>query len=231
MSSSVTVESQQRQSLTTAPERLARFVHRPEIEQAAGSLQAKLFLLRHPLEYCRIWRAIGPQREQIHALRRVVAWLEAKLAEYGIRAQTSGRLKSIPSIYRKMQGRDMSLDTIYDIRGVRIIVEGQATCFEVLDLVHQSLEPLPGQFDDYISQPKSNGYQSLHTVVLDREGKTYEVQIRTSAMHRVAELGTAAHWRYKGSDDLAETVLKGQPSTASRAPAALPARASLKKSG
>jgi GTP pyrophosphokinase len=231
MSSSVTVESQQRQSLPTTPERLARFVHRPEVEQAAESLHAKLFLLRHPLEHYRIWRAIGPQREQIQAIGRVVAWLEAKLAEHGIRAQIGGRLKSIPSIYRKMQRRDMLLDTVYDIRGVRIIVADQATCYKVLALVHQSLEPVAGQFDDYIRQPKSNGYQSLHTVVRDREGKSFEVQIRTPVMHRVAELGSAAHWRYKGSDDLSEGVPEVQAAAPSRARAAFSARADLKKSG
>jgi GTP pyrophosphokinase len=229
MSSSATVEREPGQSLTTVLERSARLAHRPEIEQAAESLQGKVFLLLHPLEYYRISRAIGPQREQVHAIRRVVAWLEAKLAEHGIRAQIGGRLKSIPSIYRKMQRREMSLDTVYDVRGVRIIVEDQAACYEVLELVHQSLEPVPGQFDDYIRQPKINGYQSLHTVVLDREGKSFEVQIRTPAMHRVAELGTAAHWRYKGHDDLAEGAPKGQPATSSRVPAAMPVGAGLKK--
>jgi (p)ppGpp synthase/HD superfamily hydrolase len=231
MSSSATVESQGRQSLTTTPERLPRFAYRPEIKGAAESLQAKVFPLCHPLEYYRIARAIGPQREQAHAIRRVVAWLEAKLAEHGIRAQISGRLKSIPSIYRKMQRRDMPLDSVYDIRGVRIIVEDQAACYQVLELVHQSLEPIPGQLDDYVRQPKSNGYQSLHTVVLDREGKSFEVQIRTPAMHRVAELGTAAHWRYKGHDDLSQGAPKGGTASPSRVSAALPARAGLKKSG
>ena len=197
----------------------------------AESLQAKMFLLCHPLEYHRIWRSIGPQREQIHAIGRVVAWLEAKLAEHAIPAQISGRLKGIPSIYRKMRRRGMSLDTVYDIRGVRIIVEDQAACYQVLDLVHQSLEPVAGQFDDYIRQPKSNGYQSLHTVVLDREGKSFEVQIRTPAMHRVAELGTAAHWRYKGHDDLPQGSPKEPPASASRVSAALAARAGVEKSG
>ncbi len=229
MSSSITVKSERGQSFTTIPERVARCVPRPEIGQVAESLQGKLFLLSHPLEYYRISRAIGAQREQIHAIRRVVAWLEAKLAEHGIRAQIGGRLKSIPSIYRKMQRREMPLDTIHDIRGVRIIVEDQAACYEVLELVHQSLEPVPGQFDDYIRQPKSNGYQSLHTVVRDREGKSFEVQIRTPAMHRVAELGTAAHWRYKEHDDLAEGESNGLPTTSSRVPAAMPVGAVLKK--
>jgi len=139
--------------------------------------------------------------------------MEAMLAEYGIPARISTRLKSIASIHRKMQRRRVEMGDVHDVRGVRIIVNDLPTCYQVLELVHQSLEPVPDKFDDYIRHPTGNGYRSLHTVVIDREGKTFEVQIRTSDMHRVAELGSAAHWRYKEHEGTAREPSNGRGMT------------------
>jgi GTP pyrophosphokinase len=173
---------------------------------ASGSLQGMLddwfFLLTHPITAHRLTRALGRRCDELHKLNGMVAWLERRLAGAGIEAQVSGRLKRFSSIHRKMRCRGLRLHAIHDLRGVRIIVDSEDTCYRVLEFIHRWCEPLPGQFDDYIAFPKSNGYRSLHTVVRASGGRLFELQIRTRDMHRVAELGSAAHWRYKGRSDL-----------------------------
>ncbi len=130
-------------------------------------------------------------------LERIIEKIEKRLEEDHITAQLSGRIKSIYGIYRKvyMQGRD--IDEIYDVYAVRIIVDTVSECYNILGIIHDMLTPIPNRFKDYISTPKSNMYQSLHTTVIDREGIPFEVQIRTWEMHRTAEYGVAAHWKYK----------------------------------
>lgn len=168
---------------------------------APGSLREMLeegaFLVTHPITYLRLARVRGRRREELRALHRTAAILEEILAGHNVRGLVSVRLKRVCSLYRKMRRRDLPPEAIHDLRGLRVIVAGEATCYRVLNLVHRSFEPVLGQFDDYIASPKRNGYQSLHTVVRDLSGRTYEIQIRSSLMHRVAEQGSAAHRRYK----------------------------------
>jgi len=135
------------------------------------------------------------EREQY--LDRVIAILRRCLEREEIEARISGRPKHIYSIYRKMRAKSREFDQIYDVHGVRIIVDEVQVCYHVLGIVHSIWRPIPGEFDDYIAMPKDNLYQSLHTAVVSLDGRPLEIQIRTEEMHRVAEYGIAAHWRYK----------------------------------
>jgi len=130
-------------------------------------------------------------------IQQVVGMLQQRLKAEGITAQVTGRPKHIYSIYAKMREKGRTFDQIYDVRGVRIIVNKVRDCYAALGLVHTMWRPIPGEFDDYIAMPKDNDYQSLHTAVVGPDGKPLEVQIRTHQMHQVAEYGIAAHWRYK----------------------------------
>jgi GTP pyrophosphokinase len=115
----------------------------------------------------------------------------------GIRAEVQGRPKHIYSIWKKMQGKGLDFAQVFDVRALRVIVDDVPQCYAALSRVHERWRPVSGEYDDYIARPKANGYQSLHTVVLDDDGKPVEVQIRTRAMHEHAEFGVAAHWAYK----------------------------------
>lgn len=130
-------------------------------------------------------------------IRHVVAVLETELRQAGITADVSGRPKHIYSIWRKMQRKGLSFDQIFDVRAVRVLVNSVTECYMTLGIVHSKWQPLRGEFDDYIANPKPNNYQSLHTTVIGPQQKIFEVQIRTHSMHVNAELGVAAHWRYK----------------------------------
>jgi GTP pyrophosphokinase len=123
--------------------------------------------------------------------------LRRALEEQGIKAELSGRPKHIYSIFRKMERKAQDLAEIYDVHAVRVLVDDVRDCYAALGVVHALWRPIPAQFDDYIAMPKPNGYQSLHTAVIALDGKPLEVQIRTQAMHRISEVGVAAHWRYK----------------------------------
>ncbi len=130
-------------------------------------------------------------------IAEVVATLQAELTRNGIKAEIMGRPKHIASIINKMRRKDLGFEQLYDIRAVRVLVEKESDCYAVLGIVHNLWLPIPSEFDDYISHPKTNDYRSLHTAVVGPEENALEVQIRTFDMHRHAELGVAAHWRYK----------------------------------
>jgi len=123
--------------------------------------------------------------------------LQKELATATIRAEVSGRPKHIYSIWKKMRGKELDFSELNDVRAFRVIVDDIKDCYTVLGIVHNLWQPVPREFDDYISRPKANGYRSLHTVVVGDDGRAFEVQIRTQEMHGFAEYGVAAHWRYK----------------------------------
>ena len=156
--------------------------------------------LRHydPQTYHHIAELLAEKRagREVY-IQKVVSELQARLRLEGIAAEAEGRPKHIYSIYRKMLRKDIEFDQIYDVRGIRLIVDTVQDCYAVLGVIHSLWTPIPGQFDDFVATPKDNMYQSLHTAVVGPEGKTIEAQIRTREMHRRAELGIAAHWRYK----------------------------------
>ena len=166
--------------------------------QLKWELEDLAFRYLEPETYAAIARSLNEKRvERERFIDGVKATLEAELAAAGIRAAVSGRPKHIYSIWRKMQRKNRGLDALFDIRAVRLLVDDVRDCYAALGVVHKLWPYLKGEFDDYIANPKENDYRSLHTAVIGPEGNTLEVQIRTHEMHRQAELGVAAHWRYK----------------------------------
>ncbi len=151
-----------------------------------------------PIAYKEISDHISLKRdERIEYLENVKSTLQAKLDELGIEAGMSGRAKHFYSIYKKMYTNNISIDEIYDLLAVRVIVNNINECYAVLGMVHEIYKPIPGRFKDYIAMPKKNMYQSLHTSLIGPGGRPFEVQIRTWEMHKIAEVGIAAHWKYK----------------------------------
>ncbi len=137
------------------------------------------------------------RQEREKYISRVIEIIRQRLGEEGLEAEVTGRPKHIYSIYRKMDARNRSFEEMYDVRGVRILLQDVRDCYAALGIIHSMWRPIPGEFDDYVAMPKDNLYQSLHTAVIGPEGRPLEIQIRTWDMHRVAEYGIAAHWRYK----------------------------------
>ena len=176
----------------------APLANRLGIWQLKWPLEDAAFHLAYPERYKEIARGLAERRsERETRLEQARTELGRILAQAGIEAQISGRPKHIYSIWRKMQRKDTDLGELYDLMALRIIVADVATCYAALGAVHGRWRHVVEEFDDYIAAPKGNFYRSLHTAILDDEGRALEVQIRTSGMHREAELGVAAHWRYK----------------------------------
>ncbi|MGC8827738.1 MAG: GTP diphosphokinase, partial [Anaerolineae bacterium] len=176
----------------------APLANRLGIWQIKWELEDLAFRYLEPATYKRIASLIDERREdRMRTLEQITEILRQRLKEAGIEAEVSSRPKHIYSIYRKMQRKGVDFDQIYDVRAVRIIVNTIAECYAALGIVHSLWKPIPREFDDFIATPKDNMYRSLHTAVVGPDGKPLEVQIRTWEMHRTAEYGIAAHWRYK----------------------------------
>jgi GTP pyrophosphokinase len=176
----------------------AALANRLGVWQLKWELEDLAFRYLEPEIYAEIAAALREKREErIDFIDAVKATLQTELDKQGIRAEISGRPKHIYSIWRKMQRKGRGLEDLYDIRAVRILVDDVKACYAALGVVHNLWPYLPGEFDDYIANPKDNDYRSLHTAVVGPGGRTVEVQIRSHDMHSQAELGVAAHWRYK----------------------------------
>ncbi|WP_343420348.1 bifunctional (p)ppGpp synthetase/guanosine-3',5'-bis(diphosphate) 3'-pyrophosphohydrolase [Candidatus Flexifilum breve] len=177
----------------------APLANRLGIWQIKWELEDLSFRYLDSESYRQIASSIDERRADREAyLNRIIDALRKELVQYGIHNPIiSARPKHIYSIFKKMDRKGLPFDQIYDVRAVRVIVETKPECYIVLGVVHNLWRPIPNEFDDYIAAPKDNFYQSLHTAVLDSNGKTVEVQIRTKEMHEHAEYGIAAHWRYK----------------------------------
>jgi GTP pyrophosphokinase len=166
--------------------------------QLKWELEDLSFRFLEPELYKRIAKMLDEKRlEREHYIRRAIKTLEEELAAAGVKAEIHGRPKHIYSIWNKMRTKGLDFSELYDVRALRVIVPSVKDCYTALGVVHNLWQPIPKEFDDYISRPKGNLYQSLHTAVIGPQGKTVEVQIRTEDMHRHAEYGVAAHWRYK----------------------------------
>lgn len=176
----------------------APLANRLGIGQLKWELEDFCFRYLHPHEYKSIAKLLHERRiDREQYIENFVAFLRKTIYEKGVKAEIYGRPKHIYSIWRKMQKKTLGFDELFDIRAARIVVDCLQDCYAVLDIVHAHFRYFPDEFDDYISNPKPNGYQSIHTVVLGPSGKTLEIQIRTRQMHEDAELGVAAHWKYK----------------------------------
>ena len=176
----------------------APLANRLGVSEMKWELEDFSFRYTDPELYHRVARLLDEKRHDREAyIQRVIAILRGELKEVGIDAVLQGRPKHLYSIWRKMRGKAVAFERLYDIRAVRVIVRNVRECYTVLGIVHDLWAPVDGEFDDYIASPKSNDYRSLHTAVLGPEGKTLEVQIRTQEMHDKSEHGVAAHWRYK----------------------------------
>jgi GTP pyrophosphokinase len=179
----------------------APLAHRLGIGHIKWELEDLSFRYLEPGQYKQIANLLHERRlDREHYINEVMEQLRAELDSAGIKSDISGRAKHIYSIWRKMQRKGLQFSQIYDVRAVRVLVPGVRDCYTALGIVHSLWRHIPKEFDDYIANPKENGYRSLHTAVLGPEGKVLEVQIRTTAMHEEAELGVCAHWRYKGTD-------------------------------
>ena len=176
----------------------APLANRLGVFQIKWELEDFSFRFLEPDLYKRVATMLDGKRGEREAyIQRVLDTLRVELIKLGVKAEIAGRPKHIFSIHRKMQSKNIAFEKLYDVRAVRVLVDNVAECYTVLGLVHDFWQPISGEFDDYIAQPKANNYQSLHTAVVGPEGKTLEVQIRTHQMHVASEHGVAAHWRYK----------------------------------
>lgn len=179
----------------------APLAHRLGIGHLKWELEDLAFRYMEPDSYKKIASLLDEKRlDRQKYIDTVVYRLKDELQATGVRCDVYGRAKHIYSIWRKMSRKNLDFSQIYDIRALRILVDSVPDCYRAMGTVHVLWRPISGEFDDYIANPKENGYRSLHTAVVGPEGKVIEVQIRTNAMHEDAELGVCAHWLYKGTD-------------------------------
>lgn len=179
----------------------APLAHRLGVQKIKTELENLALKYLDPIGYDEVKKDIdlryGKNKDFLEEAKQKVS---DKLAEVGIKAKITGRVKSIYSIYKKMYNQSKSFDEIYDFYAIRVIVDTELECYTVLGIIHEMFNLMPGRFKDYISTPKPNMYRSLHTTVIGKHGIPFEVQIRTWEMHAVAEYGIAAHWMYKSGE-------------------------------
>ena len=179
----------------------APLAHRLGMGKVRGELEDLAFRYTDPVSYERVQAAVEARRvEGEQFLRSVEDTLNEQLRENGIKARVEWRIKRLYSIYQKIERTKVTFDQVYDLLAIRVITQDVASCYAVFGLIHTLWRPVPGRIKDFIAMPRANRYQSLHTTVMSASGHQFEVQIRTEEMHRIAEEGIAAHWKYKAGD-------------------------------
>jgi len=181
----------------------APLAHRLGMGKLRGELEDLAFRYIDPFAYTQLTAEVDSLRTEGEAfLKRIVTTLEEKLRESKIHARVESRIKRLYSIQQKLNAHSIPVEQVYDLFAIRVITETELECYAALGLLHSTWRPVPGRFKDFIAMPRPNLYQSLHTTLIAEGGHQFEVQIRTEDMHRVAEEGIAAHWKYKASDDV-----------------------------
>ncbi|MBQ7377664.1 MAG: bifunctional (p)ppGpp synthetase/guanosine-3',5'-bis(diphosphate) 3'-pyrophosphohydrolase [Clostridia bacterium] len=185
----------------------APLAHRLGMQRIKHELENLSLQHLDPIGYDEVLKEVESRYGQsLNLIDNAKQRISERLSENQIPCVIEGRVKSIYSLYRKMYNQNKSLDEIYDFYALRVIVDSELACYTVLGLIHESFRSVPGRFKDYISTPKPNMYQSLHTTVIGRDGIPFEVQIRTHEMHRIAEFGVAAHWKYKTGETATKSI-------------------------
>ncbi len=185
----------------------APLAHRLGIYSVKWEIEDISLMYLDPIGYKDISSQIAQKRgERLEALEEIKKNIKEKIEELGISATIDGRVKHFYSIYRKMFTKNRTMDSIYDLFAIRVIVDSIPDCYSVLGVAHELYKPMPGRFKDYISMPKKNMYQSLHSTLISSNGTPFEIQIRTFDMHKTAEYGVAAHWKYKEGKESASEL-------------------------